>query len=139
MSYLARNIVVCQQPTNLPLTLGSSSSNRQTVLSLSGWNFEVAVPDIDEKSFRSNDPNLLPVIIAKAKATAILGRVSEDREPFILLTADQIVLYQDEIREKPMNEHQATYFLSSYSNHEVHTISAVVATHYPSGETEVTK
>lgn len=52
---------------------------------------------------------------------------------FILVTADQIVLYKDEIREKPENESQALHFLSSYSNSSVSTISAIVATHYPSG------
>ena len=139
MSYLARNISVCEQPRELPIVLGSSSANRQNVLSLSGWKFEVLVPDIDEKAYRDNDPYLLPVIIAKAKATAILGRLSENCEPFILLTADQIVLFHDEVREKPIDEHQAAYFLTSYSNQEVHTISAVVATHYPSGEIRMTK
>lgn len=139
MSYIASNISVCEQPTEFPITLGSSSANRQRVLSLAGWKFEVLVPDIDEKAYRNDDPYQLPAIIAKAKATAILGRLSGNCEPFILLTADQVVLFQDEVREKPIDEKQAAYFLTSYSNQEVHTISAVVATHYPSGETGMIK
>lgn len=46
-------------------------------------------------------------------------------------SVDQIVLYQDEIREKPESEEMATEYLLSYSNHHVSTVSAVVCTYYP--------
>ena len=67
------------------------------------------------------------------KALAITDRTNKDCDPFILLTADQIVLFGTEIREKPTSEAQAIEFLSSYSNRDVSTISAVVATHFPTG------
>lgn len=138
MAYLEDNLKIFPQATNLPIILGSSSSNRQFVLSRCGWHFDVMVPDIDEKAIRNPDPYLLPVIIAKAKATAILSRLDVSRGPFVLLTADQIVLYGSEVREKPINEAQAMEFLSSYSEREVSTVSAVVATHYPSGTDNMT-
>lgn len=137
MTYLEDNLRTFPQATDLPIILGSSSSNRQFVLNHSGWQHEVIAPDIDEKAIRNPDPFLLPVIIAKAKATAILSRLHDSRGPFMLLTADQIVLYGSEVREKPIDEAQATEFLSSYSEREVSTISAVVATHYPSGTVNV--
>ena len=68
------------------------------------------------------------------KALAITDRTEKGCDPFILLTADQIVLFGAEIREKPTSEAQAIEFLTSYSNREVSTISAVVATHFPSGK-----
>jgi septum formation protein len=137
MTYLEDNLRTFPPATDLPIILGSSSSNRQFVLNHSGWQYDVIAPDIDEKAIRNPDPFLLPVIIAKAKATAILSRLDDSRGPFMLLTADQIVLYGSEVREKPINEAQATEFLSSYSEREVSTVSAVVATHYPSGTVNV--
>jgi septum formation protein len=67
------------------------------------------------------------------KALAITERTDKSNDPFILLTSDQIVLFGTEVREKPTSGAQAVEFLSSYSNREVSTISAVVATHFPSG------
>ena len=92
------------------------------------------IPDIDEKAIRHDDPYTLPVLIAKAKAEAIIGRLDKNMSPFVLLTSDQIVLFGNEIREKPVDENEAEKFLSSYSNQNVSTVSAVVATHFPSGK-----
>ena len=134
MNYIKDNIAVSPKPTALPLILGSSSKNRQTILNLASWVHTVLEPNIDEKEIRDDDPYLLPVLIAKAKAAAILTRFDLTGAPFVLLTSDQIVLFGSEVREKPIDEAEAFRFLSSYSNQEVSTISAVVATHYPSGE-----
>jgi septum formation protein len=51
----------------------------------------------------------------------------------LILTADQIVLFEQQIREKPESEQQAREYLESYSEKSVSTVSAVVITHYPSG------
>ena len=72
MTYLSENISAVEQPSDFPLLLGSSSLNRQTVLTMCGWTFDVAVPDIDEKAIRNDDPYLLPVIIAKAKVKGLV-------------------------------------------------------------------
>jgi septum formation protein len=129
------NIVNTSQPTELAIVLGSSSANRQNILNRLGWTYAVIIPNIDEKSIRNDDPYLLPTLIAKAKATAIFERLSNEKcgDSFVLLTADQIVLFSNEIREKPVDEEEAIRFLTSYSNQSVFTLSAVVATHYPSG------
>ena len=134
MNYLAANIIPSSKPTTLPLTLGSSSSSRQAILNCAGWEYDIMIPDIDEKAIRHDDPYTLPVLIAKAKAEAIIGRLDKNMSPFVLLTSDQIVLFGNEIREKPVDENEAEKFLSSYSNQNVSTISAVVATHFPSGK-----
>jgi predicted house-cleaning NTP pyrophosphatase (Maf/HAM1 superfamily) len=96
------------------------------------------IPGIDEKAIRADDPTVLPVLIAKAKADAVFQQMRSDNtsthpSSFVLLTADQIVLFKDEVREKPENRDEAIHFLSSYSCDKVSTISAVVATHFPSG------
>jgi septum formation protein len=117
------------------LILGSSSANRKQVVELLGWNFIQMSPDIDEKAIRVPDPLELPLLIARAKADAIFKRLAADASEAeaVILTADQVVLFDETVREKPESEEQARIFLKSYSENIVQTISAVVGTHYPSG------
>ena len=77
----------------------------------------------------------MPLLIAKAKADALLMRLRalDSNESSLLLTSDQIVLFSDTVREKPVDAAEATFFLSSYSDRSVATVSAVVITEYPSG------
>ena len=49
---------------------------------------QVEVADIDERAIRDDDPSTLVVLIAKAKAAAILARPRSS--PCILITADQV-------------------------------------------------
>ena len=129
-------------PTTLPIVLGSSSSSRRKIMELLEWPFEVMVPDIDEKAIRCDDHLELPLLIARAKAAALWSRLvtatasapaGEKGEPFVLITSDQIVYFNGEVREKPINEEEACTFLASYSKSAVQTVSATVATHWPSG------
>lgn len=78
---------------------------------------------------------MLPQLIAHAKADAIIDRLRQEGivDEKIVLTADQVVLFEGQVREKPTSAEEARFFLSSYSNKSVSTISAVVVTHFPSG------
>jgi predicted house-cleaning NTP pyrophosphatase (Maf/HAM1 superfamily) len=89
-----------------------------------------------EQAIRHQDPMLMPILIAKAKAAALIERnlLKQRSEPLILVTADQITLFKDQVREKPDSPEQAAAFLRSYSDSTVRTVSAVVVTHLPSGE-----
>ena len=84
------------QPTDLPIILGSSSASRTQVLVEYGWQFTTMSPDIDEKAIRSEDPMTLPLLIAQAKATALVNRliITDETTEQILITSDQIVLYK---------------------------------------------
>lgn len=88
-----------------------------------------------EKAVRSEDPMELPLLVAKAKATAVIEKLKQidtSIVPSIVITMDQVVLFKDTIREKPESETEAVQFLSSYSDQMVSTISGVVVTHFPS-------
>jgi len=50
--------------------------------------------------------------IAKAKAEALKARI---HEPKVLVTADTVVLWQDEVREKPKDKQEAIAFLRGYN------------------------
>lgn len=96
-----------------------------------GLEFETMSPDIDEKSIRDTDPVKLVLAIARAKAEALTQKV---KEPCLLITSDQVTLYNGEIREKPVSAEQAREFLRSYSIAPVETISAVVVTNTGNGK-----
>lgn len=119
-------------PTNIPIILGSTSVNRREILTSNGWTFTTMAPDIDEKSIRSDDPIMLPLKIANGKALVLIDRLAEKDGEKLLITADQICLYDGVIREKPSDSTEAHSFLSSYSNSKVSTVSAIVVTHFPS-------
>lgn len=95
------------------------------VLERMGYQFEIMNPDINESTIRFDDPKELTLAIAHAKATALLPKIGV---PAILITADLVVVYNGEIREKPGSKKEAREFLKSYGKHPVETVTAVVVT-----------
>ena len=94
-----------KQPTNLPIILGSSSKNRRMIMDSIGWKYTVQIPDIDEKAIRCDNPFELPVLIAKAKAEALISRYDSTSSPEVfLITMDQVTLYDNKVREKPVGK-----------------------------------
>lgn len=115
----------------MKIILGSGSKWRKAMLEKMGYDFEVITSDINEKAIRSDDYYVLPIKIACAKADAIMQKINE---PVILITADQVVLCNGELREKPKDEHQAREFLLSYKKYPAEIINAVVVTNTQSGK-----
>lgn len=109
----------------MKIILGSQSKWRQSMLGKMGYEFEVVTAEIDEKAIRSDDYYALPLKIASAKADAIMAKINE---PVLLITADQVVLCDGQLREKPANEQQTQEFLRSYGKHPAEIINAVVLT-----------
>ena len=107
----------------MKIILGSKSQWRKLVLERAGYQFEVLTAEIDEKAVRSDDYKELPLLLARAKAKAILPQV---HEPALLITSDQVVVCNGELREKPENETQAREFLKSYAHYPAQTNTAVV-------------
>jgi len=115
----------------MKIILGSASENRQIILREMGLDFEVRPANIDEKAIRLNDPNALTMALARAKAKHLDGQFDE---PVILITADQVVTYQGQIREKPRNAEEARKFLESYNHSPAKCHTAVVVTNAASGK-----
>ena len=107
----------------MKIILGSSSKYRKELLKSMGYEFEVISPDIDEKAIRHTDPQQLTLAIANAKADAVLKKLTA---PAIIIASDQVVTWNDQIREKPLDETEARYFLNSSSEAPVCTVSAIV-------------
>lgn len=116
----------------MKLVLGSSSIWRSKVLSDAGFNFSTMTADIDEKSIRSDDYELLPLLIARAKAEKIKTQITESS---ILITSDQVVVCGEQLREKPDSEKQARLYLESYARGlHAQTNTAVVVTNTATGK-----
>src|SRR5690348_16127972 len=105
------------------IVLGSSSKWRREVLERLGYQFSCMSPDIDEKAIRHPDPKEMTLMIARAKGQALLSKVLtsfrkkhnsiakfvEDKqisEPTLLITSDQVVSWNGQVREKPESAQQ---------------------------------
>lgn len=115
----------------MKIILGSSSKTRKKVLQNAGYDFEVMVPDIDEKAIRSDDFEELPLLVARAKITALLPKI---KEPAIVICSDTVVVCNGELREKPESKEEALKFLKSYEQYPAQTITAVVVANTATGK-----
>ena len=102
-----------------PLVLGSSSKSRHSILVQNNISFTSANPDIDEYSLGTEyrkdpcNPTALVSLIAKEKANALIHSCLN----CILVTCDQVILYNGKIREKPSSEVECRRYLESYAIH----------------------
>lgn len=109
----------------MKIILGSKSESRQEILKEMGYDFEVMPSNIDEKAIRHDNPKELVLTLANAKADALLSKISE---PALLITADQVVVWRNEIREKPESEEEARRFFETYHEVPAEIVNAIVVT-----------
>nr|VDC69152.1 unnamed protein product [Brassica rapa] len=123
------------RPPHFKVILGSSSIARRSILTDMGYQFTLMSADIDEKSIRKEKPEELVLALAEAKAEAIVQRIPDDVEdkPTLLVTCDQVVVYEDAVREKPSSVVEAREYIRSYSKGHTATVSSVVVTNLNTG------
>lgn len=104
---------------SLPIILASKSPRRQQLLEAMDLRFEVVLKDVDESYPEGLTPAEIAVHIAEKKAQAFAGEYPQ----VIVVTADTIVAWKDEILGKPTDAAHAKEMLSklSGSQHEVYT------------------
>lgn len=108
--------------------LGSASPRRAALLEAAHIQFRVVASDIDEEYPEELALDLVPQHIATQKAQALLHYLHADE---ILLTADTIVLLDQQILGKPTNERQAYEMLRSLSDRQHSVITGIhLATHH---------
>jgi len=115
----------------MKIILGSASAGRKKIMQKMGYKFDVMPSDIDEKAIRHDDPEKLTLLLARAKADALLSHITE---PSILITSDQVGMCDGTLLEKPRDENEAREFLTKYAKHSAKTITAVVATNTENGK-----
>ncbi len=116
----------------MKIILGSSSKARKHILETMGYDFDVLIPHIDEKTVRAEDPEDLPGLLAKAKSEELQSQV---KDAAVLLTSDSIAVYDGQVREKPESDQQAKEFLRSYGKKPVEIVTAVFAINTKTGKT----
>lgn len=115
----------------MKIILGSSSIYRKEVMDSFGYDFVTMSPDIDEKAIRIENPYELPSLIADAKRMALVEKISE---PAILITADQVVVCDNQLYEKPVTEEDVKNAFVKYSaGYPAETVSALVVTNTETG------
>ena len=108
------------------LVLGSKSPRRKELLSQITNDFTIYSKDVDESFEEIADVNHVASYLAQKKGNEIFPELPENS---LLLTADSIVIVNDEILNKPADRVEAIEMLSKLSNtwHEVHTGVALMA------------
>lgn len=101
------------------LILASQSPRRKHLLETIGLSFEIMPAEIDEV-FQSTEPDIIVKDLAYKKAISIEEQISDEA---IIISADTIVVLDNEILNKPIDENNAFEMLSKLSNrfHEVYT------------------
>ncbi|XP_050125761.1 uncharacterized protein LOC126603037 isoform X2 [Malus sylvestris] len=125
--------------SSFKIILGSASIARRKILAEMGYEFTVMTADIDEKSIRTEKPEELVLVLAKAKADAIVSKLQsinnqeKNAETTIVIAADTVVVYEGVIREKPSSKEEARQFLKDYSGGHAATVGSVHVTNLKTG------
>lgn len=103
----------------LPIILASKSPRRQELLKMMDLDFKVVLKEVDESYPGGLEPAQVAVYIADKKARAFM----EQENDSIVITADTIVAYNNEILGKPEDAEHALEMLTklSGSKHQVFT------------------
>ncbi|KAL2612868.1 hypothetical protein R1flu_024560 [Riccia fluitans] len=124
---------------DVKIILGSSSQTRQAIMKEMGLEFEIMSADIDEGAIRRDKAENLVMALAKAKAEAIFARIATETSEVasakqsLLITADQVVVHEGKILEKPRTEEEARRFIEGYSRSPAKTVGAVLVTNLSTG------
>jgi septum formation protein len=109
---------------NPTLILASASPRRQELLSVLGIPFSIVPPSIDETPIPGENPEDFVTRMAKEKCAEVASRVSHS----VILSADTIVVLDDDILGKPADEQDAIQMLRKLSgrDHWVYTAVSVI-------------
>ena len=121
------------------LYLGSGSYSRKLILQENDVPFNVLIANINEKPIGNrlvDKPHDLVTLIALEKAKAIISdnKHISFKHNDILLTADQVVVFDNKILEKPIDLHEARLFINRYINNSCSTVGSIVLTNMQTGQ-----
>lgn len=99
----------------MQLVLGSSSPFRRKLLERLTTDFICISPDIDESQLPNESPEALVERLSIEKAKAVAKQVSDT----LIISSDQIAIFNGEILGKPHTHERAIAMLSSFSGNSV--------------------
>jgi len=104
----------------IKIILASQSPRRNDLLKMIGLDFEVKPSNIVEE----NHDNLLPLDYAMYNAKEKAKVVSDKYPEALIISADTIVIYDNQILEKPEDENHAFEILNKLNGNEHQVITA---------------
>lgn len=107
------------------IILASGSPRRKMLLEWAEVKFKVMVSDIDETFSEELLPAEVAVFIARNKNAAILEQLGDEFINSIVLSADTIVVLEQEIIGKPANREEAIAIIQKLSGKTHQVITAV--------------
>lgn len=110
----------CDRIFRVILILASNSPRRRQLLSLGGWDFLVAVADVDETPHENESPADYVLRLAEDKARTTASRLDGNH---VVLAADTTVVDGQEMLGKPVDEADAVRMLTQLRGrtHQVYT------------------
>ncbi len=99
-------------------------------MSKAGYQFECISPNVDEDAITHPDFRELSKMRARAKAKKILEMRVADA---IVITSDQVLLWNGVLREKPKDARQIKEFLKDYHLYPLEAATTVVVTNTHTG------
>lgn len=109
--------------TSCGLILGSNSPRRKALLQGLGLDFEVKTFDTNENFDAATEVTKVAELLAIRKVKPFQNHVYKNH---CVITADTIVIHNNVIYNKPLNEQEAIYMLNQLQNN-VHTVITGVA------------
>lgn len=106
-----------------PLILASKSPRRSQLLQQAGFTFKVKARSIEETYPEDLAPELVAPYLAEKKADAVFDFLEKPED--IVLTADSVVVLQNQIYEKPKNYEDAVRILTALSGNAHRVITGV--------------
>ena len=97
--------------TNRPIVLASSSPRRQYLMKEAGFNFTTEKPDVDESFPKDLPVDQVARYLAEKKAEYFRLTMKDE----IVVTADTVVILNDEIINKPEDRTEAIRMLTALS------------------------
>ncbi|MDR0697661.1 MAG: Maf-like protein [Tannerella sp.] len=111
---------------NYKIILASNSPRRKELLKGLDIDFEVRIiSDIDETFPSDIPPNEIPVFLARKKADVYCATMKPDE---LIITADTVVVLDNDILEKPADREDAIRMLQRLSGQKHQVITAVALT-----------
>lgn len=107
----------------MKLILGSKSPRRKELLSLLGFSFEVRTKETDESFPETLNCSEVALYVAEKKVTALFSDLTEDE---VLICSDTIVVIDNQILGKPIDQADAIKMLEKLSGREHSVITGVV-------------
>jgi len=107
------------------IILASGSPRRKMLLDWAELKFEVIVSDADETFSSDLDPAEVAIAIAQKKNQAVVAHLNNDIADAIVISADTIVVLNNEIIGKPLDRNDALGIIKKLSGQSHQVITAV--------------